>query len=86
MPGPYVVVNNDDDNGNGIPDIDDAGPITRENDLKPVNISFGNCVTADCDDGAEFWGLSSLSGTVRLFFDADKSLVLKGDQDFPAPS
>ena len=39
-PGKYVELNADDDNSNGIPDINEMGPVTGENDLVPVNLAY----------------------------------------------
>ena len=87
VPSPtYVSLNNDDDDGNGIADFLQEGPVLGENDLKPINISFGNCVTEDCEDGAEIWGFSSATGIVRVYFDADKSSIMEGGYPLPAPS
>ncbi|MCL5104292.1 MAG: PA14 domain-containing protein [Armatimonadetes bacterium] len=39
-PGKYVSLNTDDDNANGIPDKDDTGSVTGENDLAQVNLAY----------------------------------------------
>ena len=37
-PGRYINVNDDDDNGNSIPDLEEAGPISGEDDLEPFTM------------------------------------------------
>ena len=38
--GGFVPVNNDDDNGNTTPDKDDPGPVTGEDDLVAISLSY----------------------------------------------
>ena len=51
--GGVVTVNQDDDNGNGIPDTNDLGFVSGEDDLKKIEINL--------EPGAEFY-----SGTLKL--------------------
>ena len=38
-PGGFIALNDDDDNNNGIPDKDESGPITGENDLVKITLN-----------------------------------------------
>lgn len=68
-PGGFLWVNDDDDNGNGIPDKDDVGAVAGENDLVPVRLSTTLSGTVD---------LSTPSGAerVKVYANADRSSPL----------
>jgi|GEM_PF-3489789 len=40
-PGKFMGFNNDDDNGNGVPDYQESGPVAGENDLAALSLSYG---------------------------------------------
>ncbi|MGI8978415.1 MAG: Calx-beta domain-containing protein [Pirellulaceae bacterium] len=43
-PGRYIFPNGDDDNGNQIPDMDEAGPISGEDDLEPFDVIWEEAI------------------------------------------
>jgi len=68
--GGLVVVNEDDDNTNGVADKADAGPVAGEDDLKALSIVF-----QPLDIGTGTLTLAATSGgsKIRLWSDAGKS-------------
>ena len=40
-PGKFMGFNNDDDNGNGVADCEESGPVANENDLAALSLSYG---------------------------------------------
>jgi hypothetical protein len=62
-PGGFLCVNDDDDNDNGIPDMNEPGPTVGEDDLVPLTVS----VSGDWD-GAGTVTLSCEAGCSRVRF------------------
>ncbi|NLX20195.1 MAG: hypothetical protein GXY55_00795 [Phycisphaerae bacterium] len=58
-PGGLLCVNKDDDNGDGVQDYCQAGPIVDENDLVPISLSAG--FTPD-DPANAYWSLCGYYG------------------------
>jgi len=76
----YVIfpVNSDDDNGNGYPDYEDAGPVDYEDDLAEIELATGCYV----DDPQAWWMMSwtdpdpdgdPATDTIKIWADPQKS-------------
>ncbi len=86
-----IQLNCDDDNNNGIPDYQDSGPVTGENDLVPVSISLSGCpglADGDPQPGDEVqWHLNGWGGNnFRAYLDSDKSTLASQSGSWPPPS
>jgi hypothetical protein len=75
-PPTRLLVNDDDDNGNGVADYLDPGPVAGENDLVLVPISIGwgplfpGCV---CEDTSHYHVDAGGSGAFALFLHPDQT-------------
>ena len=67
-PGGFLCLNDDDDNGNGVPDKDEPGPTAGENDLKALTVSIDPALTGTVT-------LSAIAGAtkIKLYENADRS-------------
>ena len=67
-PGGFLCLNDDDDNGNGVPDKDEPGPTAGENDLIALTVSIAPALTGTVT-------LSAIAGATRikLYENADRS-------------
>ena len=86
----YLKFNNDDDNGNEIPDYLDDGPMSAEDDLAAVLLNLSGCAgdpRGSCTP--THWSLRGLYGpslTHRFYLAADKDGALGGgNHPFPIP-
>jgi hypothetical protein len=77
-PGGFLCVNDDDDNGNGVPDKDEAGPTVGENDLVPLTIVVNGEQTGTLT-------LDAISGAnrVKLYENPDRSNPVSLPQSWP---
>lgn len=72
-------VNDDDDNGNGIPDYLDAGPVAGEDDLVPLDLTLSGCppdlIHVLGGEGDITWHICEWRGhrQYRVYLGADKS-------------
>ena len=79
-----IVVNDDDDNGNGVGDHEETEPVDGEDDLGQVSLSASGCgVLPDCilDFSTYAWSLVGLDS----FVDADMG-TRAHSQPWPPPS
>ena len=80
-PGRYISVNADDDNEDGIADMDQLGPISGENDLEPFLIRWRGDMRPDIDNYAGWHILLQVPQqqpdwaflNPRIWFNPDKS-------------
>jgi len=75
-PGGVLCLNDDDDNGNGIPDKDDIGAVVGENDLVPVHISLNNPLYPGIVD----FSVPSGGSRAKVYSNPDRSGLLSGTQ------
>ena len=71
-PGGFLCLNNDDDDGNGTPDKDQAGPVVGEDDLKPLTISLGPTATGT-GTGTVTLSCVTECGRIRVYQNPDRS-------------
>ena len=80
-PGRYISVNADDDNENGIPDMNEAGPISGENDLEPFLVRWRGDMRPDINNYAGWhltlevlnWNPGEYFQNPRIWLNPDKS-------------
>lgn len=68
-PGAFIPVNSDDDDGNGVADAEQAGPIAGEYDLVPLTMKVPSAVTS----GTVQLSIPSGAENVKVWQFADKS-------------
>ena len=81
---PQLFVNNDDDNGNGILDLKEPGPIIGEDDLQMVTVDASGC-PEPCGLG---WALGEGGHPHQCFFGSNKTDPIEWPsfpQDWPVP-
>ncbi|MBI4718073.1 MAG: hypothetical protein HY763_09735 [Planctomycetes bacterium] len=78
-PGGLLPVNDDDDNGNGVPDRDEAGPTFSEDDLFPLTLSRDAALTGSVE-------LSLVAGgsRVKVYETANRGILIPLPHVFPA--
>lgn len=79
-PGRYIAVNYNDDNANGIPDMDENGPIYGENDLEPFEVKWQEALRPEITNYKDWkvtltvWQVSASSNQLpQIWFTPDKS-------------
>lgn len=74
--GGFVPVNNDDDNGNGTPDKDDPGPVTGEDDLVAISLSYE---PSSLDPGYIELKVGYSNNNIRVWTDSTKGNLVIPD-------
>jgi hypothetical protein len=67
--GGFIVLNNDDDNGSGIMDAEEAGQVVEENDLKRLIVTWDPAVV---NEGTLRLKCTAGAGLVRVFAQPDR--------------
>ncbi len=87
---PFLHVNNDDDNRNGVPDCEEFGPVNNEDDLRELHVYTAGCPTEEGDhcpdppsDGVH---IHILAEGVNMYKQANKSSRWPGGSDWPVPT
>jgi len=77
-PGPYVNLNNDDDDQNTTPDHDDTGPSDNENDLRVLPLTFlpdtldkGEVTLVRSNSKVRIWSGSKKGADNKVLYDND---------------